>query len=243
MTMQDISPAPQLESGRHHHEALRSAALGPHALIVEMLEAAVSWRSAGDDPRRARQLADTFMATTCRHLSAMDDVLLPVARRRLEGGRQLVTAYVLHTRELERTLRALKARVYGDANASRLSCGELWARLRMLLMEHELQENALVDKLSAALSDEELDALAARLLRTEERAPTRPHPYSPHAGLAGRVSHRLWSVVDGFWDNAEGRVIPHQAPPVHPRSDSLVTRYMLGAPRFADPRREERRAG
>jgi hypothetical protein len=40
----------------------------------------------------------------------------------------------------------------------------------------------------------------------------------------------VWSVVDGFWDNAEGRTIPHQAPPRHPRCDSLLTRYMLGSP-------------
>jgi hypothetical protein len=243
MTMQEVTTAPGLQLGSDSHEALRTAALGTHDLIAEMLEAATQRREPGDDPRRARQLADTFMATTCRHLSAVDDVLLPVARRRLDGGRQMVTAYVLHTRQIERTLRSLKARIYGDAHACRLQCRELWQRVRDLLVEHELQESALVDRLSEALSAEEVEALAERLRRAEGRAPTRPHPYSPHAGLAGRLSHRMWSVVDGFWDNAEGRVIPYQPPTRHPRSDSLLTRYVLGSPSFSATPQSARRAG
>jgi hypothetical protein len=243
MTMQEIPTAPGLELGCEAHEALRSAALGPHDLIGEMLDAAAERRAPGNEPRRARQLADTFMATTCRHLAAVDDALLPVARRRVEGGRQLVTAYVLHTREVERTLHTLKARMYGDAHACRLQSSELWQRVRMLLVEHEIQENAIVDKVTAALSDRELESLAERLRRTEGRSPTRPHPYSPHAGLAGRLSHRVWSVFDGFWDNAEGRVIPCPQPPPHPRSDSLFTRYVLGSPRFDATAQPLRRAG
>lgn len=242
MTMQDVSSAASLESGCEDREALRSAALGPHDVIGDMLDAATARRAPGGDPRRARQLADTFMATTCRHLAAVDDALLPVARRRLDGGRQLVTAYILHTRELERTLHAMKARLYGDAHASRLQCGELWMRLRMLLVEHEMQEGAMVGRLADTLSDHEQTELAMRLQRTEERSPTRPHPFSPHTGFVGRVSHRVWSIFDGFWDNAEGRVIPYHPAPPHPRSDSLLTRYMLGAPRFDNPRRDSLRA-
>lgn len=242
MTMQDFTRAPEVRPDCEAHEALRSAALGTHDHIAEMLDAAATHRASGNEPRRARQLADTFMATTCRHLAAVDDAMLPVARRRLDGGRQMVTAYVLHSRELERTLHAMKARFYGDAHAGRLTCSELWMRVRMLLAEHEMQENAMVERLTETLSDDELTALADRLRRTEGRSPTRPHPYSPHTGLAGRVTHRVWSVFDGFWDSAEGRVIPHQPPPPHPRSDSLLTRYMLGAPRFDDPRRVTRKA-
>lgn len=241
MTMQEIAPATGTAPGRETHEALRSAALGPHEHIAAMLDAACQ-RQPGNEPRRARQLADTFMATTCRHLTAIDDALLPVARRRLTGGRHLVTEYVLQSKELEVALHMMKARLYGDVRHSRRPCGELWARVRQLLAEHEGQENVIVDGLEAVLSEHELAALGHRLRRTEERAPTRPHPYSPHTGLVGRVTHRVWSVVDGFWDTAEGRVIPHQAPPLHPARDSLLTRYALGAPRFDDPRRAERRS-
>jgi len=241
MAIQEIVDVPGLDTAESH-DALRSAVLGSHDLIAQMLDDAAAPRACGKEPRRARQLADTFMATACRHLAAVDDALLPVARRRLDGGRQLVTAYVLHTRQIERTLRSVKACLYGDANASRLRCSELWQRLRRLLVEHEVQESAIVDLLTQTLSDAEMNDLAAHFLRIEQRSPTRPHPFSPHAGFAGRVSNRVWSIVDGFFDQAEGRVIPYQARRPHPSSDSLLTGYVLGTPRFADPRRSERRA-
>jgi len=241
MTMQEIRPATELGTSCDINEALRSAALGPHEHVGELLDAAATHRASGDDPRRARQLADTFMATTCRHLAAVDDHLLPAARRHVDGGRQMVTAYVLHSRELERTLHAMKARMYGDARATKLTCSELWMRVRLLLVEHEIQENAMVERLHDALPGDDLTTLAVRLVRTERRSPTRPHPYSPHAGFVGRFTHRVWSVVDGVWDSAEGRTIPHHPPPRHPRSDSLLTRYMLGSPRLNPPKTGEQR--
>ena len=61
-----------------------------------------------------------------------------------------------------------------------------------------------------------MNDLAAKFQAIERRSPTRPHPFSPHAGFAGRMSKRLWSVVDGFFDQAEGRVIPYQQPTPHP---------------------------
>jgi hypothetical protein len=221
-------------------DVLRTASLETHDLIGEMLDAAASQRVQRHEPRRGRQLADAFMASTCRHLGAVDDVLLPVARRRLPGGRRLVAGYVLHNRELERALHALKARMYGDAHARRLQCSELWPRVRRLVTEHDAHEHEMVDRLTASLDETTLSALAMRLWRIERRSPTRPHPYSPHTGLAGRVSHRVWSVFDEFWDHAEGRAIPYQMPRPNPRRDSLLTRYALGTPRFDDPRRLER---
>jgi hypothetical protein len=225
----------------HRHDVLRTASEETHGLIGEMLDAAASQRVQRHEPRRGRQLADAFMASTCRHLGAVDDVLLPVARRRLPGGRRLVGAYVLHNRELERSLHALKARMYGDAHASRLRCSELWPRVRRLVDEHDTHEHAMVDRLSETLDPTTLSALAMRLWRIERRSPTRPHPYSPHTGLAGRLTHRVWSVFDEFWDHAEGRAIPYQTRRPDPRRDSPLTRYALGAPRFdVDPLRLER---
>jgi hypothetical protein len=242
MTIQEFVHVPGPDTGDETREALRDAVLGSHDVMSEMLEAAAAPRVCDKEPRRARQLADTFLVTACRHLAAVDDALLPVVRRRLDGGRQMVTAYVLHTRQVERTLRSVKACLYGDANASKLRCSELWQRLRRLLEEHDVQERAIVEQLTETLSEQEMNNLAAKFLRIERRSPTRPHPFSPHAGFAGRVSKRVWSVVDGFFDQAEGRVIPYQPPTPHPSSDSLLTRYVLGTPGFDDPRRAERRA-
>ena len=215
-------------------EALRSVALGPHARIDELLSMLSETHPTNAEPRRILELADTFMATTSRHLAAIDDALLPVTRKRLPDGHDLIVGYVAQARELEQTLHAVKASIYGDVNARRLHADALLAEARQLLAEHHDRESVLVDGVIESLSDDELRELAERLRRTEEHAPTRPHPYTPHTGVLGRAVSRVWSVIDSFWDSAEGRVIPHRARPPHPRRDSLLTRYMLGAPRFED---------
>ena len=69
-------------------------------------------------------------------------------------------------------------------------------------------ERALVDDLIDNLDTVVLDRLATRIYRTELRSPTRPHPYTPHTGLSGRVSRRAWASADRFWDVAEGRMVP-----------------------------------
>ena len=215
-------------------EELRSVVLGPHARVEELLATLSAEHPTNAEPRRILELADTFMATTSRHLAAVDEALLPVARKRLPEGHGLIAGYVAQARELELTLHAVKASIYGDVNARRLHADTLLEQARQLLAEHHERESVLVDGVIESLSDDDLNELAERLRRTEEHAPTRPHPYTPHTGLLGRAVSRVWSVVDGFWDSAEGRVIPHRARPPHPRRDSLLTRYMLGAPRFED---------
>jgi hypothetical protein len=72
--------------------------------------------------------------------------------------------------------------------------------------------------------------LARRFIAAEERAPTRPHAYTPHTGWLGRVAHRIWRIADGFWDEAEGRIIPHRPAKPPARPDSLMHRYVTGAP-------------
>jgi hypothetical protein len=221
-------------------EALRSVALGPDARIEELLSTLSQTHPTNAEPRRLLELVDTFMATTSRHLAAVDETLLPVARKRLPDGHDLIADYVAQARELEQTLHAVKASIYGDVNARRLHADTLLAESRQLLAEHHERESVLVDGVVEALSDEELRDLAERLRRTEEHAPTRPHPYTPHTGLLGRAVSRVWSVVDSFWDSAEGRVIPHRVRPPHPRRNSLLTRYMLGAPRFDESEQRPR---
>ena len=65
----------------------------------------------------------------------------------------------------------------------------------------------------------------------EASAPTRPHPYAPHTGVAGQVSRRVMHAVDAFWDATEGRMVPEKE-----RRDrgkpGRFTQYFLADPRF-----------
>ena len=219
-------------------QALRSVVLGAHPRLDALAADVAGAHPTDAEPRRVRELADTFMATLSRHLAAVDDTLLPVARDRLDGGSDLVAAYVAQARELEQELHAVKAVMYGDVNAQRLHGDSLWTDVRRLLAEHESHEGVLVDALAASLSEEDLTELAQRLRHNEENAPTRPHAYTPHTGLLGRLVHRGWALADRFWDHAEARVIPSRARPPHPRQDSRLSQYLRGTPHFEQPRRK-----
>ena len=196
-----------------------------HARIRELAEPAQHPHAA--HPER-RHETDWFYAIAAQHLAAAEDILLPHVRR-LPNGDDLVTTYVGNAKELERSLRFLKGRQYGDSRAQDLTPDEVWESINRLLTEHEQLETAYSQQLCEELDDDHVNQLTEELLEAEEVAPTRAHPYSPHTGLAGRMAHRMWRVADTAWDSAEGRVVPTKYH-VHPKRDSALSHYLYGTP-------------
>jgi hypothetical protein len=194
-----------------------------HRRIRELAEPAHA--PASISPAR-RHETDWFYAITSQHLCAAEDVLLP-AIRDLPGGRAKITAYLANARELERSLRFLKGRIYGDSRVLHLRRDELWAEIDRLLAEHEGMETDLAKELSEQRDD--VSELTQRLQDAEEKAPTRAHPNSPHTGAAGRLAHRMWRLADTAWDSAEGRVVPTRYRE-HPKHDSALSHYLRGTP-------------
>lgn len=196
-----------------------------HARIREL--AGPAQHPAAAHPERRHQ-TDWFYAIAAQHLAAAEDVLLPHVRR-LPDGDDLVSRYVGNAKELERSLRFLKGRQYGDSRMQDLSSDEVWQSIDRLLAKHELMETAYSQRLSEHMDDTEVNTLTEELLEAEEVAPTRAHPYSPHTGMAGRLAHRMWRMADTAWDSAEGRVIPTKYH-VHPKRDSALSHYLYGTP-------------
>ncbi|MEV0283273.1 MULTISPECIES: hypothetical protein [unclassified Kribbella] len=196
-----------------------------HARIREL--AGPAQHPAAAHPERRHQ-TDWFYAIAAQHLAAAEDVLLPHVRR-LPDGDDLVTRYVGNAKELERSLRFLKGRQYGDSRMQDLSSDEVWHSIDRLLAQHELMETAYSQRLSEQMDDTEVNTLTEELLEAEEVAPTRAHPYSPHTGMAGRLAHRMWRMADTAWDSAEGRVVPTKYH-VHPKRDSALSHYLYGTP-------------
>ncbi|WP_328988730.1 hypothetical protein OG394_21125 [Kribbella sp. NBC_01245] len=194
-----------------------------HLMIREL--AMPAHRSNAGAPDR-RHETDWFYAITAQHLAAAEDVLLPRIRD-LDDGKSKVTAYVENARLLEKNLRRLKGRIYGDGRAQHFRKTELWQRIDELMDDHERIETEYGAMLSAELDGPDISDLTERLLTAEEHAPTRAHPVSPHTGLAGRMAHRAWRLADRTWDAAEGRVVPthyHR----HPKHDSAWSVYLRG---------------
>lgn len=194
-----------------------------HARIRELAAPAHAPTAAA--PSR-RHETDWFYAITAQHLAAAEDVLLPQVRR-LPDGRTKVSAYVENAKQLERSLRFLKARIYGDGRVQHLKQSDVWHEIDRLLDQHEMLETDYARMLAEQLDDSELSNLTEKLLTAEETAPTRAHPYSPHTGTAGRLAHQAWQVADTAWDSAEGRVVPTHYRH-HPKRDSTLSMYMRG---------------
>lgn len=199
-----------------------------HQRIGDLARKAEAAAPAADDPRLRRRLGDSFSAVLSQHLAAVDDVLLAEAKRRLPAGLEWVRYYVRHTRSLELALHRLKAWLYGDATTTHAGWDGFWQDMRAMLDDHERLESTMTHGLQ--LSRDEEAALAERLRMAQETSPTRPHPFTPHTGVLGRMAHRLWRVADGFWDHAEGRVVPRRPAKLPSHPDSLVHRYFTGAP-------------
>ena len=196
-----------------------------HAKIREL--AAPAQHPAAARPDR-RHETDWFYAIAAQHLAAAEDVLLPHVRR-LPDGRDLVTTYVGNARQLERSLRFLKARQYGDSRVLHLHPEHVWRVVERLLTEHELLEAEYSRMLGEEMDSDHVSSLTEELLSAEEAAPTRAHPFSPHTGTAGRLAHRMWRIADNAWDSAEGRVVPTKYH-VHPKRDSALSHYLRGTP-------------
>ncbi|MET9314408.1 hypothetical protein ABZX12_21580 [Kribbella sp. NPDC003505] len=196
-----------------------------HARIRELAEPAHHPDAAHPEHRHQ---TDWFYAIAAQHLAAAEDVLLPHVRR-LSDGDELITRYVGNAKELERSLRFLKGRQYGDSRFVDLQHDDLWRQIDRLLDEHETMETTYGRRISEQLDGADVNRLTENLLEAEEIAPTRAHPYSPHTGSAGRLAHRMWRLADAAWDSAEGRVIPTKYH-AHPKRDSALSHYLYGTP-------------
>lgn len=211
--------------------ALAAAVLDPHTSIRGMMLEATSTASHFGEPRRVFALTDTFLATLSRHLAAVEDVIYPMVRRRIDGGRQLTKEQVHLSRRMERRMRMIEGALNGDSYARDVAWSDQWTDMARMLEAHEAAEHRLVDRLTEILDEQEQAALAQSFRAAVKKAPTRPHPYSPHSPLLSGATHRLWSLADRAMDEMDGRIIPHEPPKPHPANPSLSA-YVLGMPMF-----------
>lgn len=208
-----------------------------HDVLRERLNTAIASHGAAPpmSPSRGSYPAtDQFLASTARHLAAVSAVLVPATRRMLTDGDERARAFVQESKRLEMSLGQIKAKLYGEAHAIHRTWPEVWSQVSAEFNEAMRLERQLADDLRGLLTPEEMNVLAERVYRAELHAPTRPHPFLPHRGLAGRVARRIAQGVDHFWDSTEGRMLPA---PVHPHHKAgLMTHYLLGDP---DPAPDE----
>jgi hypothetical protein len=231
------STEPASGTSAEPQSTLFGAVVGPHDQIGAMLNAAKEGSPVFGDPRRLFALTDTFLATLSRHLAAVEDVVYPEVRKRFENGRAIAAEQIHLARQMELVMRMIEGSFYGDAYSIAVPRVVLWEDMAAQLDEHAQAEQEIISRLGEALDGNQQEALAASFAKAVERAPTRPHPYSPHSAVLGRLSHRLWALADRAMDTMDGRIIPTQPPKVHGSPDSLLTQYLLGHEREHPPER------
>jgi hypothetical protein len=212
-------------------DVLRRSVEHTHEHLAARLEGARTTAPTRLEPRKPYEDIDTFLAMASRHLGAVDAVLVPAVRRHVADAGHLVHDYVHAEKELEIALAHVKARAYGSTYEVHHAWRDVWSDVDATLEGHHGAELALAGALSEALAPAELDEVTERLQNAEATAPTRPHPYAPHTGVAGTVSRSVLHAVDAFWDTAEGRMAPEPERPRH-KKPGLLAQYLLADPRF-----------
>lgn len=202
-----------------------------HRALSDRLERAIGCQPTWARPRGPFQAADPFLASTSRHVAAVNAALLPVVRHQFADGHHRAREFVRQSKRLELSMAQVKAKLYGSTYAVRRPWGSIWAEVERELTSLQALEVALVADLAPTLDEKRLDALTDRLYRTEHRVPTRPHPYLPHAGIAGRLARGVAVRVDRFWDTAEGRMLPEPLRPHH-RDHGPMLQYLLADPQL-----------
>ncbi|WP_028656226.1 hypothetical protein [Nocardioides sp. J54] len=209
-----------------------------HDVLSKRLAEAGACRPTRDRPRDRVRATDPFLASTSRHVAAVNAVLGPAARRHLPDGRQRAHELVHQSRLLEAALFQTKSKLYGSTFAVRRPWTSVWDEVTAEFDAWWRLERALVDDIAAAAPADERERLAERLFHAEQHVPTRPHPYLPHQGVPGRVARQVAMRVDRFWDTAEGRMVPE---PVHPHRsrEGRLTQYLLADPHVDPPAPDE----
>jgi hypothetical protein len=185
------------------------------------------------DGYEAEDIYDAEVATLGGYLAAVEAVLYPVARRQLAGGRAAVAAQQRLARRIERLMRLIEGRFYGDVYAIDMEVEQLQGQLAELVEASRRTELDLARRLDRTLSTAHQAAVARSFAAAMAHAPTRPHPYLPHTMGLGKLSFRVSALWDRALDVMDNRAVPGTTPRRRKRRLTLWDRYVL-APSFEE---------
>ena len=140
------------------------------------------------------------------HIATLDRVIYPAAARHLHATVELA-AQQAATHRLALLVRHLHARLAGDGTAGSEDGPALRASVLAALREHSAAERDLLDRLREQLTDSQWRELTVQYTERLQRGPTRPHPYTPRTGAAGRLAYRFTAWSDHVLDVLDSRPV------------------------------------
>jgi hemerythrin superfamily protein len=139
-----------------------------------------------DDAKR--EAFDDLVRLLAMHETAEEEVIHPLARRRVDGGDAVVDRRLEEEREAKQMLAGLIDMAdRGDGGGLDASFDVELLRLRVAVLAHaRKEERCEFGRLRHTVGEERLRTLAGALRAAEALAPTRPHPslQSPMANVA-----------------------------------------------------------
>jgi hemerythrin superfamily protein len=146
--------------------------------------------------KQKRELFEDLVRLLAVHESAEEEVVHPVARRKIDDGDDIVGSRLEEENEAKQVL----AELY-DLGVDH---PQFDARLRTLataVSQHAMmEEKAEFSRLRQALKPEELRRMAGAVKAAEAMAPTRPHPTTGESAMANMLAGPPLAVFDRAHD-------------------------------------------
>ncbi|NMI01205.1 hemerythrin domain-containing protein [Pseudonocardia acidicola] len=156
---------------------------------------------------RKRELFEDLVRLLAVHETAEEEVVHPVARRKIEGGEQVVETRLEEEDQAKRAL----AELY-DLGVDHPEFGDKLTAFEQAVEQHATREESEeFARLRAALSADELQRMAGAVRAALATAPTRPHPGSPESAAGNLLAGPPLAVFDRIRDALRDWMTEHRS--------------------------------
>ncbi|MCH0559454.1 hemerythrin domain-containing protein [Streptomyces sp. MUM 16J] len=151
--------------------------------------------------RQRRGVVELLVRELSKHAALEEMYVLPLAKKVLSDGDQVVAEQLSGHQGVKQTLLALDRLGEGDPRT-----GDLVAKLRREVGEHiRAQEDVFIPRLRETVSQEDLDRLGVLLTKAKAAAPTRPHPHAPEEPPVLTLAAPVAAAYDRLRDRLQRR--------------------------------------
>jgi hemerythrin superfamily protein len=145
---------------------------------------------------RKREMFDDLVRLLAVHETVEEELVHPLARRKVEGGETVVEARLEEEQQAKRAL----AELY-DLGPDHADFNVRLGRLRDAVLEHaEHEEREEFASLRKNVDADRLRRMAGAMRVAEKLAPTRPHPNSPRSAAGNMVLGPPMALFDRIRD-------------------------------------------
>ncbi|MCW2719567.1 hemerythrin domain-containing protein [Pseudonocardia sp.] len=156
---------------------------------------------------RKRELFDDLVRLLAVHETAEEEVVHPMARRKIDGGEQVVETRLQEEDHAKRALGELY-----DLGVDNPEFDNKLAPFEQAVEQHAArEENEEFARLRATLSAEELRRMAGAVRAAQAMAPTRPHPGSPESAAGNLLLGPPLAVFDRVRDGVRDWMKEHKS--------------------------------